>query len=828
VSIGVPGRYWGNAVALIFALIIAVGAPAPLAAQMGEESAVGFKEMETDWNARLDSARAALENPKISEAELDNIRHGVERVRDEALAAYSEAEEKASLTQEFLNTLGPPPEEGQSPESAEVAEQRRSLEEELGDFKGRMLRADLVETRASRILGEFLSVRQSQLSQHLLYRGPSPLDPKVWLKAVPEFVGILYGLVKIPFEWLASGIASGRGGIVFFLVVFGLGLTAYVGLLLRKWLILRFGRTIREDTPSYAHRLFAAIVEGVARGLIPSLIIGMIYFTLAGLGFLSAGREEIATAGLCIALVFLVLVDSFSFAALAPDDSNWAIAPLSPQNARAINGGITFLATILAFYIFIGISLNPSSFSPELTSALGFVTNSLIAAGILFLLRRRLWRSVAADLEEAAPLLPLEEKPSLAPQELLKVRDQTWPLLLIVVKAAALTVPLWAIFGYSNLSLYIASNLVWSGVLIGGLWLARQLARETLNFLLLGDRKLPKKIRRALTLNEKSSKYLEFWVMFTLNLGLIVIGLILFFPIWDISGLDISDWLQSSVIGLSLDRITVSMGNFFFAGFVFFAIYFGFRWLQRGLEERILPQTRIEAGLRHSLKAAVGYIGLIVAALAALTALGLSLTNLAIVAGALSVGIGFGLQNIVNNFVSGLILLVERPVKVGDWVVVGNHEGIIHRLNVRATEIMTFQNASVIVPNSQILSSAVVNWTHKDSRGRIEIKVGVAYGSNVEKVKEVLLEIAANHPDIQRIPEPTVLFRDFGDSALLFELRFFVPKIDRRLTISSEIRFAIDAAFREAGIEIPFPQTDIHIRSTEGMADVPAMDKKKP
>ena len=172
-----------------------------------------------------------------------------------------------------------------------------------------------------------------------------------------------------------------------------------------------------------------------------------------------------------------------------------------------------------------------------------------------------------------------------------------------------------------------------------------------------------------------------------------------------------------------------------------------------------------------------------------------------------------------------MILLVERPVKVGDWVVVGNHEGIIHRLNVRATEIMTFQHASVIVPNSQILSSAVLNWTHKDTRGRIEIKVGVAYGSDVEKVKEVLLEIAANHSDIQRIPEPVVLFKDFGDSALLFELRFFVPKIERRLTISSDIRFSIDAAFRAAKIEIPFPQTDIHIRSAEGMAGLRGTDK---
>jgi small-conductance mechanosensitive channel len=296
---------------------------------------------------------------------------------------------------------------------------------------------------------------------------------------------------------------------------------------------------------------------------------------------------------------------------------------------------------------------------------------------------------------------------------------------------------------------------------------------------------------------------------------LVAAGVAFALPIWGFSWSDVSGWMQSSAIGLYVERLTFSLGDIFFAIFIFIAILLATRWLQRALEEHVLPQTRLDVGVRHSLKAAVGYVGLIIALVSAVSSLGLDLSSLALVAGALSVGIGFGLQAIVNNFVSGLILLIERPVKVGDWVVVGGHEGFVKRISVRATEIETLQRASVIVPNSEILSAAVVNLTHKDSAGRIDIAVSVAYGSDIEKVREVLLKCGASHPEVARWPKPQVIFKHFGDSALDFELRVHLDNIVHYWTVSSEIRFAIDKAFREAGIQMPFPQTEIHLSDIE-------------
>jgi len=220
------------------------------------------------------------------------------------------------------------------------------------------------------------------------------------------------------------------------------------------------------------------------------------------------------------------------------------------------------------------------------------------------------------------------------------------------------------------------------------------------------------------------------------------------------------------------------------------------RFVQRRLLERVLPQTNLSVSVQHSLAAGIGYFGAILAA---------ALTNIALIAGALSVGIGFGLQNVVNNFVSGVILLAERPIKVGDWVVVGGIEGFMKRINFRGTELETFQRASVIIPNAEILSTPLTSWTHKDRRGRIDIAIGVAYGSDTGRVRDVQIEVAEENDQMATDPPPFVLFMDFGASSLDFELRCFTSEVTLRRRIASEIRFEIDRRFREEGIEIPFP-----------------------
>ena len=205
----------------------------------------------------------------------------------------------------------------------------------------------------------------------------------------------------------------------------------------------------------------------------------------------------------------------------------------------------------------------------------------------------------------------------------------------------------------------------------------------------------------------------------------------------------------------------------------------------------------------------------------------MELANLALIAGALSVGIGFGLQNVVNNFVSGIVLLFERPIKTGDWIIVGGTQGYVKQIKLRSTLIQTFDRADVIVPNAEIIASQVTNWMLEDSVGRIKVPVRVAYGTDPRKVEQILLDIALDHSMVvsksATIDPPKVIFLEFGESALNFELRCFISDIDYHMGVISEINFSIVEVFSKAGIEIPFPQTDVHIKSSE----IPAIPAPK-
>jgi small-conductance mechanosensitive channel len=189
---------------------------------------------------------------------------------------------------------------------------------------------------------------------------------------------------------------------------------------------------------------------------------------------------------------------------------------------------------------------------------------------------------------------------------------------------------------------------------------------------------------------------------------------------------------------------------------------------------------------------------------------------IAFIAGALSVGIGFGLQAIVSNFVSGLILLAERPIRVGDSIAVKGEEGWVRRIRVRATEIETFERAMVIVPNSELITGIVKNWTHTNTLGRVIVKIGVGYDSDPAQVRDLLLGIAQEHAQIVQTPPPRAFFVAFGDSTLDFELRCVIANVENGLAVKSDLHFAILTRFREAAIEIPFPQREIRIRQDDG------------
>ena len=232
------------------------------------------------------------------------------------------------------------------------------------------------------------------------------------------------------------------------------------------------------------------------------------------------------------------------------------------------------------------------------------------------------------------------------------------------------------------------------------------------------------------------------------------------------------------------------------------------------LINRILSKTKMDMGVTQSVGTIVRYVIIVLGLTIVFQSAGLDLSALSVLAGALGVGIGFGLQNIFNNFVSGLIILFERPIKVGDRVQVEDISGDVVRIAARATTIITNDNISIIIPNSEFVSSRVINWSHNDRMIRFRFPVGVAYKEDPEKIKKLLLEVADDHPSVLKSPAPDVIFTEFGDSSLNFELWVWTIKlINRPKVLQSQLFYAIFKKFKENNIEIPFPQRDLHIKS---------------
>jgi small-conductance mechanosensitive channel len=282
--------------------------------------------------------------------------------------------------------------------------------------------------------------------------------------------------------------------------------------------------------------------------------------------------------------------------------------------------------------------------------------------------------------------------------------------------------------------------------------------------------------------------------------------------------MSLSEIVQAIDVGMhfklfEINKTAVTISSLFMFLVVIGLFALASRILRRLFVTQVFPRLRLEEGIQYTLTRISHYVIMVIGAVVAFQFMGVDLTGLAVILGFLSVGIGFGLQNVTSNFVAGLILLLERPIKVGDRVTVGDQEGDVLAIKIRSTTIRTLNNIAVIVPNSEFVSSTVVNWSYGDQKVRLEIDVGVSYGSDLEVVLRSLKEVAEEHPEVLKNPAPEVLHGGFGDSAWNMRLRAWIDRPQRHPQVRSAINCAIVRKFRENGVEIPFPQRDLHVRS---------------
>jgi len=390
-----------------------------------------------------------------------------------------------------------------------------------------------------------------------------------------------------------------------------------------------------------------------------------------------------------------------------------------------------------------------------------------------------------------------------------RLNKENWKLVLgLRGGATLLTVSLIAqIGGFSTLSFRLIDSSIKSVFLALMIFMVMRLSSGGVEYVIGHPRS------RRLTFLRVFGEQLSQRINRLLQAALLFYATLYMVQIWGGSDSITSTWQTMQQAALTIGSVSISLGNIIIVATIVY-ISLTLSWLMRSLlDVRTIGPRHMDSGVRDSLKTLLHYMIIICGFLFVLGALGLGLQNFAVIAGALSIGIGFGLQDIVNNFVSGIILLFERPVKIGDCITFGDELAIVRKIGLRSTIIETFNLAEIIVPNSKLIADNVTNLTLSNTHKRLVIDIGVAYGEDMDRVKDILYQEAVKHPEVLKDPEPSPQFIAFGASSLDFQLRVRIAKFENGMTITSELCSAIYKRFMQEGISIPFPQQDLHISS---------------
>ncbi|MCW8915310.1 MAG: DUF3772 domain-containing protein [Magnetovibrio sp.] len=783
----------------LFAILSLLSAGSTLAAEKGTD----FDKLLRDWDRSITKIEKRISTGRTGTLEERELRVQLKEIADVAASERETVIKQVKQSKALLDSLGLTPTEDGKTESDSVQKRRKLLAHDLALYEGQAKQAGLIIAKADQAMAKIASLSRERLKVLLFERTLTPLNPSAWAIAFPEAGKLLQtSFQDLPTSWWKQvGNEAGLSNSIYRNLAIAL-MAAVFGWAVGAWLRKRYGRVQGIERPGYGRRLLAGLVEGGGRSLGP-----IIFVVLMGLLVLDrdVANEQFRTVvdGTVRSFVIFFLGYALINAGLTSRRQEWRILEFDEEASRRLSSRLKM--TLFVFLIFEALRVSTSWATPslELRSISTFLFVVLMVTLLLGLMASRIWGPLSTSIDD-------------------DVVETTYPRFRTFLTVGLVSLPIVAVVGYPGLAAYIVSAIVMSALALAGLLLFRTIGRESLTTFFDAQKQVGRKVRSVLALGREATQRTLFWLFLFFDFGLLILAGIFLLQIWGFGAEDSAMSLAKLVRGVQIGSFTFSIVDLLVGLTLFAAIIFMTRLIQTGLDRHILPNMTKDKGVQDALKTGVGYIGTIIAFLVAVAVLGIDLTNLALIAGALSVGLGFGLQNVVNNFVSGLILLAERPIKPGDWVVVGGHEGKVKKVNVRSTEVETFQRASVIIPNADLIASPVMNWTHKNVLGRVEVVVGVSYGTDPYLVKDVLIKCAKAHPNVVAYPEASVLFSNFGDSSLNFELRAYLADVEQRLQTGSELRFAIYDAFREQDIEIPFPQRVVHMAPISNSRNTPS------
>ncbi len=700
-----------------------------------------------------------------------------------------------------LAQLGPPPGANQPPESAETTAARKALQRTREGVDGEVKQARLLAVVAEQTSTDITSQLKSNFETRLWTRGPSIFNPGLYgalADAYPQMAGRFVDITRDGWRAAASAARAPRNALIL-----ALGAIAVVFLLGPGRLVLGrmgyFWAARAGPGGSRLRRSGLAVWLVLVAALAPLFASAALHSALVATG-VDEPQFNALLVSVFRAIALASLIAGLGQALLSPGRPSWRLAPISDEVANRL----------APYPLLIGVAAALSALTSRLDTALGLGFATLVTGQRLMVVLEILAVGTAlTSLVRAGGM----KGHAVASGEHHHLDRSRLPWLIAALASwLALAVALVAVVsGYLALSAYLMREMIWIAIVLATLFVAVLFVDDLFPALVSADSPLGRTLRDAVGVNDKTldhiavlfsglsrlALYLTAWSAILLPLGA--------------SPADIFARVSAIQSGFKLGQVTISPGAVA-AAVALFLLGLGVTRAVRGwLEVRYLPNTHMDVGVRTSLSALFSYLGGAIAALLAFAYLGLSFTQITLVASALSVGIGFGLQSVIGNFVSGLILLIERPVKVGDWVAIGDLEGDVKAINIRATEIDMWDRSKLVVPNSELVSKTVRNVTHAGAIGRVRIVLRLSGDVNPEAVRDLVLGHLKANPKVIETPGPAVFFTDVRDGGLEFTAVAYVPSPRDAFGAKSELLFKIVPDLQAHGMNLLSSNTVVNV-----------------
>lgn len=769
---------------------------------MGAAVAQDEDTLQENAQAQLDSMQKVL---KQAEAGLDKAdKDQLGKLTDEVTGAQRQA-------QDLVRTLDPPLKElnvrlealgvKQAGEPKDLTKQRESLAKERDGLDAESKRAMLLVSDAKDLADRLERERVQRFSVQLSTRVASPLSPTFWNQIAqqwPDDRARLQALSARTVQMVQAGTAAnGVGGLITGVVIallLALPLRIFLRHLGRRYAASRApGGRLRRSGLALWFLLIGTLTLGVAAFVLVE--------SIRSLGQVAEDLDQLLTGFVAVSLV-AAFVGSLSASLLMKHQPSWRLFPLDDATVDRLR--VHCLATAAVIWCSgMASKINEAAgSSPALNTATDAVA-ALLYAGLILSALAGLSLSLRAHAANAGVVDPDSD----APPPVVSRGGGFIVLIRLLGHLAVIFALIAALFGYLNLALFVERQIIWITLVCSLLGLLVVFADDLMTWLFKPDGRFSRALAHALSIGSGRLVQLGLLISAAARVVLVLLGIALLLTPYGANLSVVADWAENITHGIPIGKeLVITPGDVFRALCVFLLGMGVVHVVQQWLLNTYLPKTELDAGARNSISTVARYLGWLIVVVWGLTALGLDLKRLALVLSALSVGIGFGLQAITQNFVSGLILLAERPVKIGDWVRIGDQEGDVRKISVRATEIQVGDRSTLIVPNSELITKSVRNMTLSNPLGRVQLQFSVPLETDVAKVRDMLLELFAEHTKVLAEPAPVVFIDSLAGGHVNFNSFAYVRSPRDSYGVRSELFFALLQRMDTAGIALQSPQ----------------------